>query len=277
VSGDAPPRTVIEGSNDEVAARLHARTVTAGNRKVLAEYDVIGVGYGSQRVPDPRLRAAIRTAIGPASTILNVGAGAGSYEPSDCSVVALEPSEVMLAQHPGRRRVRAVAEHLPIGDGVFDVAVAILTVHHWDDLSAGLAELRRVASRQVLFTWDPDHERKLWVTTDYVPAIDTLETRRFTSLAAVVDALGAHTVQRFEIPHDFSDGFQAAFWRRPEMYLDPKVRAASSTFASLPPELVLPGIERLRSDLQTGAWYHTYGELLALEQVDFGHRIVIAG
>jgi SAM-dependent methyltransferase len=251
--------------------------VTADRRGNLPEYDVIGVGYHSVRRPDPRLRAAIHEAIGPAGTILNVGAGAGSYEPSGRPVVALEPSGVMLAQHPGRRRVRGVAEHLPFADGSFDVALAILTVHHWEDLDTGLAELRRVARRQVLFTWDPDHQRKLWVTTDYVPAIDDLETRRFVPLTSIIDALGAHTVQPFEIPHDFTDGFQAAFWRRPEMYLDPEIRAASSTFASLPTALVLPGIERLRSDLQTGRWHEAYGELLALEKADFGHRIVIAG
>ncbi len=241
------------------------------------EYDSIGVGYNTQRVPDPRLSRAILDALGDAGTILNVGAGAGSYEPSDRFVVALEPSGVMLAQHGGTRRVRGVAEHLPFRDGTFDAALAVLTVHHWDDLRLGLAELQRVARRQVIFTWDPDHTRKLWITNDYVPAIDELETSRFAPLRTVVDALSAHRVEPFEIPHDFSDGFQAAYWRRPEMYLDPRVRAASSTFASLPPELVEPGIERLRSDLQTGQWIETYGDLLGHESMDFGHRIVIAG
>jgi SAM-dependent methyltransferase len=212
-----------------------------------------------------------------AATVLDVGAGTGSYEPSDRSVVALEPSGVMLAQHEGSRRVEGVAEHLPFDDGAFDAAIAILTVHHWENLSIGLAELRRVARRQVLFTWDPDHKRKLWIAEDYVPAIDEMETSRLAPLTSIVDALGAHTVEPFEIPHDFTDGFQAAFWRRPEMYLDPEVRAASSTFASLPPELVEPGIERLRNDLQTGRWLESYGDLLALESVDLGHRIVIAG
>jgi SAM-dependent methyltransferase len=251
--------------------------VRADRQGDVPEYDAIGLGYRSKRRPDPRLSAAIAEAIGPAPMILNVGAGAGSYEPSDRPVVALEPSSVMLAQHSGHRRVQGAAEHLPFNDGAFDVALAILTVHHWDDLNAGLAELRRVARRQVLFTWDPDHSRKLWITTDYVPAIDDLETSRFASLASIVDALGAHTIQTFEIPHDFTDGFQAAFWRRPEMYLDSEVRAASSTFASLSPELVLPGIERLRQDLETGKWHQTYGELLKQEGVDYGHRIVIAG
>jgi SAM-dependent methyltransferase len=240
-------------------------------------YDVIGVGYGSKRRPDPRLSAAINEAVGPAATVLNVGAGAGSYEPSDRAVVSLEPSRIMLTQHPGTKRLQGVAEQLPFDDGTFDVAMAILTVHHWEDLDTGLAELRRVARRQVVFTWDPNHEQKLWITTDYVPAIDELEISRFASLNSIVDALGAHSVQRFEIPHDFTDGFQAAFWRRPAMYLDPEVRAASSTFASLPPELVEPGIERLRSDLRTGKWQRIYGELLALNSADFGHRIVIAG
>ena len=240
------------------------------------EYDRIGVGYGSYRLPDPRLSTAILEALGP-GTILNVGAGAGSYEPSDRPVVALEPSWVMLAQHSGRRRVQGAAEELPFADGAFDVAMAILTVHHWKNLNAGLSELRRVAERQVIFTWDPDFERKLWITTDYVPAIDALETSRFTPLDDLVDGLDAHTVAPFEIPHDFTDGFQAAFWRRPEMYLDPDVRAASSTFASLPPELVEPGIEQLRTDLETGKWNETYRELLTLDRMDLGHRIVVAG
>jgi SAM-dependent methyltransferase len=252
-------------------------SVRPEDQQHVPEYDAIGLGYHSKRRPDPRLSAAIRDAIGPAWTILNVGAGAGSYEPSDRPVVALEPSGVMLTQHSGDRRVRGAAEQLPFDDGTFDVALAILTVHHWEDLNAGLAELRRVARRQVLFTWDPDHLRKLWITTDYVPAIDDLETSRFTSLTSIVDALGAHTVEPFEIPHDFTDGFQAAFWRRPEMYLDPEVRSASSTFASLSPELVLPGIERLRRDIETGEWREIYGELLAQEKMDLGHRIVIAG
>ncbi len=243
----------------------------------MAEYDHIGTGYGAKRLPDPRLAAVIDEAIGDAETVLNVGAGAGSYEPSDRSVVAVDPSSVMLAQHHGGRRVRGVAESLPFDDGTFDAAMAILTMHHWDDLGAGLVELRRVARRQVLFTWDPQHSRKLWIAEDYVPAIDALETGRFVPLVSLIEALAAHTVLPFEIPHDFTDGFQAAFWRRPEMYLEPDVRAASSTFASLPTELVEPGIERLRADLRTGKWQESYGDLLALESVDFGHRIVIAG
>jgi SAM-dependent methyltransferase len=240
-------------------------------------YDRIGVGYAAVRRPDPRLAAMIAGAIGDAETIVNVGAGTGSYEPPDRAVVAVEPSSVMLAQHRGTRRVQGTAEHLPFDDATFDVAMAVLTVHHWDDLNRGLAELRRVSRRQVVFTWDPAHRPLLWIVADYVPAIGVMETARFAFVPRIVAALGAHTVSTFEIPHDFTDGFQAAFWRRPEMYLDPAVRSASSTFASLPRDKVEPGIERLRRDLESGNWHRTYGDLLLREKVDYGYRLIVAG
>jgi SAM-dependent methyltransferase len=240
-------------------------------------YDRIGLGYAAVRLPDPRLAAMIARAIGDAETVVNVGAGTGSYEPADRAVVALEPSSVMLAQHRGNRRVQGTAEHLPFDDGTFDVALAVLTVHHWEDLDQGLAELRRVSRRQVVFTWDPDHRPQLWIASDYVPAIHAMEAARFAYVPHIVAALGAHRVSTFEIPHDFTDGFQAAFWRRPHMYLDPKVRAASSTFASLPRHEVEPGIERLRRDLASGEWQRRYGDLLTKESVDYGYRVIVAG
>lgn len=240
-------------------------------------YDRIGVGYAAVRLPDPRLAAMIGRAIGDAKTVLNVGAGTGSYEPPDRAVVALEPSSVMLAQHGRNRRIRGTAEHLPFGDAAFDVAMAVLTVHHWVDLDRGLAELRRVSRRQVIFTWDPDHLPQLWIAADYVPSVHAMEAARFAFLPHIVSALDADTVSTFEIPHDFTDGFQAAFWRRPEMYLDPVVRVASSTFASLPPDAVEPGVARLREDLETGHWHRTYGDLLSKERCDYGYRLIVAG
>ena len=240
-------------------------------------YDRIGVGYAALRRPDPRLATMIHRAIGDAETIVDVGAGTGSYEPRDRAVVAVEPSSVMLAQHRGPRRVQALAEHLPFQDAAFDVAMAVMTVHHWNDLDRGLAELRRVSRRQVVFTWDPEHRPLLWIVADYVPAIGAMETARFASVSRIVSALDAHTVSTFEIPHDFTDGFQAAFWRRPEMYLDPVVHAASSTFASLPPDAVEPGVARLREDLETGHWHRTYGDLLSKERCDYGYRLIVAG
>lgn len=180
----------------------------------------------------------IDSALGDAKSIVNVGAGAGSYEPVERCVVAVEPSRVMLDQHPGPLRVRAVAGSLPLLTGSFDAAMAIMTIHHWPDVHAGVAELRRVAHRQAVFTWDPDFEPELWIVSEYVPEIGQLERSRFPSLAEVVAALDAHTVVPFEIPWDFTDGYQPAFWRRPEAYLDPVVRAASSTFAVLPDDVV---------------------------------------
>jgi SAM-dependent methyltransferase len=240
-------------------------------------YDRIGVGYKDIRRADPRLEAVIQLALGDPRTVLNVGAGTGSYEPHDRDVVAIEPSRVMLAQHPGRRRVVGVAESLPFSDGCFDASMAVLTVHHWEDLRQGLAELKRVSRRQVVFTWDPDFERELWVVEEYVPEIGVLERSRFATIARVVEALDAHTVQSFEIPHDFSDGFQAAYWRRPDCYLDPTIRSGSSTFSTLPDEIVEPGMERLREDLVSGAWARHHQDLLSAEAVDYGHRLIVAG
>ena len=139
-----------------------------------------------------------------------------------------------------------------------------LTVHHWRDLLRGLREVKRVARRQVISTWDPDHDRRLWIATEYIPAIIAMEAARFATLPRIVGALDAHTVHRFEIPHDFTDGFQAALWRNPEAYLDPRIRAASSTFASLPSELVEPGIAQLRRDLGSGVWASEHSDLLGL-------------
>jgi SAM-dependent methyltransferase len=249
--------------------------VSAGES--VAEYDKIGAGYAAVRRPDPRLATIIEDALGDAATFLNVGAGSGSYESNDRDVTALEPALVMLAQHGGRRRVQGVAEAIPFPDAAFDAAMAILTVHHWTDLDAGLAELRRVARRQVVFTWDPEFHPELWIVSDYVPAIGVMERARFTSIDHVADVLRARTVRAFEIPHDFTDGFQAAYWRRPEAYLDPQTRAASSTFAVLPAEDVEPGIERLRRDLASGAWVRRHRELLTKETFDYGYRLIVAG
>lgn len=251
--------------------------MTKGGHKRFAAYDRLGVDYRNVRRPDPRLATLIEEALGEAETVLNVGAGTGSYEPADRQVVAIEPSEVMLAQHSGSRRVQGEAECLPFPDARFDAAMAILTVHHWQDLMRGLMELKRVAGRQVIFTWDPDHDRRLWIATEYVPAIIAMEAGRFATVSRIVETLDAHTVRRFEMPHDFTDGFQATFWRRPEAYLDPRIRAASSTFASLPSELVEPGIAQLRRDLKSGLWAREHSDLLRLDSVDYGYRVIVAG
>ncbi|MCF3961493.1 class I SAM-dependent methyltransferase [Streptomyces fuscigenes] len=239
-------------------------------------YDRIGVGYRAVRRPDPRLAALLRDALGDARTVVNVGAGAGSYEPEDLAVTAVEPSRVMLDQHPGPVKVQAGAEQLPFADGAFDAAMAVMTVHHWSDLAAGLAELRRVAGRQVVFTWDVSHRPELWLLPEYLPEIRTLEEARFTTVDEVARLMGAHTVLPFPVPHDFTDGLQTAYWRRPERFLDPGVRAANSTFAQLPAEVVDPAMERLRADLESGAWARRHADLLDLDAVDYGYRVLIA-
>lgn len=209
--------------------------------------------------------------------MVNVGAGAGSYEPAFPQVVAVEPASVMLAQHRGRYRVRAVAEALPFGSDSFDAAMAIMTIHHWTDVSAGLAEMVRVAPRQVVFTWDPDHDEELWIVSEYVPEIRALERSRFPRLREVVNALAAETVHAFPIPHDFIDGYQPAYWRRPEAYLDPVIRSASSTFTQLPAATVEAAMARLRADLASGAWADRHQDLLHREAVDYGYRLVVSG
>jgi SAM-dependent methyltransferase len=143
-------------------------------------------------------------------------------------------------QHQGTRRVRATAEALPFPDKAFDAAMAVMTIHHWADLDAGLAEMCRVAQHQVIFTWDKEHDEELWV----VPEIRVMEHARFPCLDAVVDALGGAEIREFPIPHDFTDGYQPAFWRRPEAYLDRAIRAASSTYATLPDEIIEPAMRR---------------------------------
>ncbi|AUY52921.1 class I SAM-dependent methyltransferase [Streptomyces sp. CB01881] len=248
-----------------------------GGTPATATYDRIGIGYRHVRRPDPRLAALIHQALAGVRTVVNVGAGTGSYEPAGAEVTAVDPSRVMLEQHPGRRKVLAGAEELPFEDGAFDAAMAVMTVHHWPGLHRGLGELRRVSRRQVVFTWDPGHLPGLWLVEEYLPEIRQLEHARFTPLSTVVEALGAHTVVPFAIPHDFTDGFQIAYWRRPESYLDPVIRQASSTFAQLPPSVVEPAIARLRADLASGAWRRRHADLLDQESVDYGYRLLIAG
>ncbi|MFE2146702.1 class I SAM-dependent methyltransferase [Streptomyces sp. NPDC059456] len=245
--------------------------------RTAAAYDRIGVGYKKARRPDPRLAALIGRALDGARTVVNVGAGTGSYEPPEAEVTAVDPSQVMLDQHAGPRKVKAGAEALPFADGAFDAAMAVLTVHHWTDLHRGLAELRRVSRRQAVFTWDPEHRPELWLVDEYLPEIRELDRGRFTAVAEVAEALDAHTVLTFPIPHDFTDGLQTAYWRRPEAYLDPAVRAASSTFATLPPSVVEPAMERLRADLESGAWHRRHAHLLEQRNVDYGYRLVVAG
>jgi len=239
-------------------------------------YDAIGVGYRDFRRPDPRLETAIIRALNQAETVVNVGAGAGSYEPSDRSVVAVEPAMTMIRQRrPGSAPVvQASATELPFRDDGFAAALAILTVHHWPDQARGLDEMARVARRRVVVvTWDPSTSG-FWLTDDYFPEIFEIDRPLFPSIEDFRRALGRVEVHPLPIPHDCVDGFLGAYWRRPHAYLDAGVRSAISTFAKL--HDLGRGLDRLRRDLEDGSWTRRYGDLLDQPEIDLGYRIVVA-
>ena len=240
-------------------------------------YDEIGRTYAHTRATDPRIAAAIWAALGDARTVVNVGAGTGNYEPPDREVTAVEPSAVMIAQRPPDAApvVQAGAEDLPFEDDSFDAAMAVITLHHWSDWRRGIDELRRVARRIVIFSWDPSFAGRLWITAEYFPFVGDEETT-FPSLADQAGAVRATSVTTVPIPHDCQDGFYGAWWRRPEAYLDPEVRAGISVLSSRTPEELAPGLERLRSDLDSGAWAERHADLLDREEIDLGYRLLAA-
>jgi SAM-dependent methyltransferase len=241
------------------------------------KYDEIGRTYARTRATDPRIAAAIWEALGDARTVVNVGAGTGNYEPPDRELTAVEPSAVMIAQRPPDAApvVQASAESLPFADASFDAAMAVLTIHHWSDWRAGIEEMRRVARRIVLFSWDPSFARRLWVTAEYFPFVGD-EENSFPSLADQAGAVRATSVTTVPVPADCEDGFYGAYWRRPDAYLDPEVRAGISVLASRTPEELAPGLERLRADLESGAWAERHADLLEREELDLGYRLLVA-
>ncbi|HZB06940.1 MAG TPA: class I SAM-dependent methyltransferase [Thermoleophilaceae bacterium] len=209
---------------------------------------------------------------------MNVGAGAGSYEPADRDVVAVEPSETMIAQRPAGSApvVRAYAEDLPFEDGAFDAAMVVLSDHHWRDHARGLAELRRVARRVVIFGWDPATVLDMWIVRDYFPDVQELIPAGYR-LAHTLAGLGDARAEPVPIPHDCVDGFFHAYWRRPEAYLDEEVRAGISVFARLDRAAVERGVESLGRDLESGEWERRNGHLRALDEIEAGYRLVSSG
>ncbi|QYG91732.1 class I SAM-dependent methyltransferase [Iamia sp. SCSIO 61187] len=250
------------------------RSVAAG-----ARYDRIGTSYARTRREDPRIAATIFESLGPGRTIVNIGAGTGSYEPTDRTVVAVEPSVQMLAQRPigSSPAVRGVAEALPFGDLAFDVAVAILTVHHWNAPAGGLVEMRRVAQRQLVLFFEPLRDRGFW-GLEYFPEAADLDTERDPLGERLVrDVLDVQRVVPVLIPHDCRDGFGTAFWARPEAYLDADVRAGMSWLSMLPRRAVSAGVQRLRLDLRSGEWDRRFGHLRGQDSYDGGFRLAVAG
>jgi SAM-dependent methyltransferase len=240
-------------------------------------YDSIGATYTATRCTEPRIAAHLWASLGNAQTVLNVGAGTGSYEPPDREVTAVEPSAVMRAQRPAgaARCVAAVAEALPFEDRSFDAAMAFATVHHWQDPIAGLREMQRVARRVVVFTCDTTEEswrHRFWLTRDYLGEVTASPVGLATELAS---AIGAR-MEPVPIPWDCADGFLEAYWRRPEAYLDENVRHGMSVWASVGQEAEERAVRRLREDLASGRWAERNRELLHLEAAELGFRLLIA-
>jgi len=228
------------------------------------------------RGEDPRIAAAIRRALGDdVRTLVNVGAGTGSYEPRDLDVVAVEPSARMIAARPPGAPpvVQARAEALPFEDASFDAAMVVLSDHHWEDRAAGLRELRRVARRRaVVLTYDTAFVATSWITRDYL----TTFRPEGTTVEELARHLGAQRIEPVPIPHDCRDGFLNAYWRRPEAYLDQRVRDGISVFRLLPPEDVAAAVAALGADLESGEWERRNREILDLEELDLGYRLLIA-
>lgn len=238
-------------------------------------YDRIGVTYAELRKPDPRIGAYIHAALGDAQSVLNLGAGSGSYEPADRDVTALEPSAEMIGQRPASapRAVQGCAENLPFPDKSFDASMAVLTVHHWTDQERGMAEMRRVTRGSiVILTYDPMF-RDFWLL-DYFPELASLDDEQMPRMEAYAKWLGVARISTVPIPHDCIDGFLAAYWRRPDSYLDPHIRSGMSSFWKIGD--VSAGLDQLAKDLRSGAWAKKYGGLLEQETRDCGYRLVIS-
>lgn len=244
----------------------------------MVAYDRIGAGYRIARRPDPRIASQIHAALATLSTVVNIGAGTGSYEPAE-TVIAVEPSAVMIAQRPPGSApcVRAVAEALPLRDKCVDAAMAMLTVHHWGDLAAGISELRRVTRhRIVVLTWDQTVLRDFWLLREYLPDAARINEALHVPIDRLVELFGGAHVQSVPVPHDCTDGFGAAYWRRPQAYLDPTVRAGISMLAYAGEQALAGGLARLATDLRSGQWHRRHSVLLEHEQLDAGYRLVIS-
>lgn len=244
------------------------------------DYERGGQVYATVRRTDPRIEAVVHAGLGRARTVLNVGAGAGSYEPTDRYVVALEPSATMRAQRPAHAvpALSGVAEHLPFDDMAFDASMALVTVHQWRDLTAGLREMRRVTRGPVVvLTFDGDALDRFWLA-DYVPELIAAERHRYPAPGVVGDILGGGaTVSNVAVPKDCLDGFTEAYFARPEAFLEDATRRCQSAWSFVTPDVEKRFVERLRSDLETGVWDERYGSMRNAETYEGALRLVVQG
>jgi SAM-dependent methyltransferase len=287
VQAQAPGLPIALSTTQLVLAREHGFSSWAELKLLVSSmastgvrYDTIGRGYSAYRTADPRIQAAVDAALGDARTVVNVGAGTGSYEPRDRPVIPVEPSTAMARQRDPALApaVLGVAESLPLADGCADAAMAMLTVHHWTDAGRGLGELRRVARRRVvLLTIDVEVEADMWLLRDYLPEVVARDRTEFPAIDRLVAELGARTqVLTVPVPADCLDGFLLAFWSRPEAVLDPGARAATSGFARMSQRAEAAAVARLEADLGSGAWDDRHGHLRTLSELDVGLRLVVA-
>ncbi|MBL6927867.1 MAG: class I SAM-dependent methyltransferase [Rhodospirillales bacterium] len=242
-------------------------------------YNNIGVDYAKLRKPDPRLIELICAQIIDLNTILNVGAGAGSYEPDDKNLIALEPSWRMISQRPAHAApsVCGIAESLPFQDNSFDGGLALLTLHHWSDIDRGLNELKRVVTKRlVIHTWDSTATENYWLINDYIPELLALDAGRFPKMDDLIAKFRSARIIEVPIPCDCTDGFQGAYWQRPEAYLDDHVKKGISSFQQISQKALSRGLARLRADLDSGIWHNRYAGLLDKEAIDLGYRLIVA-
>jgi SAM-dependent methyltransferase len=253
--------------------------VTYSDMSYSPVYDRIGLGYTGGRREEPRIAAALAAAIGDADSVLNVGAGTGSYEPRDRPVVSVEPSAVMIAQRPEHAApaVRAIAEALPFADGSFGAAMAVLSIHHWADQAQGLAEMRRIARGPVVLFGGSDRLlNTTWWLHDYFPAARRLVAGRTYPPERIAEVLGRVSAIPVPIPADCADGFEAAYWRRPQAILDPAIWRATSALSLISDTERASGMSRLSADLRSGDWERRYGHLFGLGELDLGYRVIAA-
>lgn len=243
------------------------------------DYSDAGLTYASVRQADPRLAARIHCALGPARTVLNVGAGTGNYEPVDRHVIALEPAAAMRAARSAALppAINGSADAIPLDDCAVDAAMTVLSVHQWTSLREGLSEMRRVTRGPVVVvTFDPAALRGWWLN-DYCPEVWDVEARRFPPLDSIADGLGgACRIEPVPVPADCTDGFAEAFFARPEAFLNPAVLRAQSAWGFVAPEVIARFQGELRASLASGDWDRAHGHWRQRPALDGAIRLVIS-
>ena len=244
-----------------------------------ANYGAIGQGYAAYRQPEPEISGFLGRALGGARSVLNVGAGAGSYEPVDREVTAIEPSAAMRRQRPAYlpAAIEGVAEKLPFADQSFDASMATFSVHQWNDLAAGLSEMRRVTRGPVaILTCDPLQLHKSWLA-EYAPEMISVEIRRYPLISTIAEALGGAEIVSVPIPLRCSDGFSEAYYGRPERLLEAGARLANSAWSFVEPDAEQRFVKRLDHDIKRGAWDAKYGQLRRQSHFDGSLRLIVGG